>query len=270
MKKQTLFGFIIVIIGLLVVLQALRFSVNIFLAPIVFSAIGYFFYTRSHRFLAIVFFIIAATILFDRLYSFNFIGLLIAALFIYYGYKMMKTSDRKKERKGREKRKATQRKDKEETNAQAYFEAEGQEFQPTDVESTKKGRSKEDIIVTTSSRRSFIGDIHYVYDPFELDDFTIWNGIGEVKIDFSKAMIPEGETVIIIQQLIGEINLFVPEDLAVSVQGTSWIGDVSLFQRRQGGFFQTLSVATKDYKQSPRRIKLVLSTVIGEVKVRAV
>ncbi|WP_017728663.1 cell wall-active antibiotics response protein LiaF [Halalkalibacterium ligniniphilum] len=280
MSKQTLLGIIIVMIGLTILLEAFRFSIDLLVIPLIFLLLGLFFYRRQHRLLSIVFFILGAAILFDRLFHVNLFGLLFAGAIVYYGVKLLggkdtEKQDKKKARR-RERKKANKR---DQDKEQWYQEEEGDRpvsqdetfsFHRSETETKKDEKKQETIYVSPSMRRSLIGEIHYVHDQFELQDTTIWNGIGDVKMDFSKAIIPEGETVVIIQEVIGNIHLFVPEDLAVSIQASTWIGEISLFQRKQSGFNQTISIATKEYKQSPRRLKLVISTGIGEVKVRAV
>ncbi len=277
MRKKTLFGFIIVIIGLNILFNAMRISTGSLVAPLIFFILGMFFYQRKHTFLSMFFFIVSASIFFDQLLGMNFVGLLIAGAALYYGVRLVRSSDKKKEKRT-ERRK--QRKEKEAElgidekdmvykQEQKETELKQQEQVDSPPQSIEIERKEKERFIPTI-RRSWIGDIHYTGEAFELSDLTIWNGIGDVRLDLSKAIIPEGETVIIVQGIICEIDFYVPEDLAVAVQATSMVGGVSLFHEKHEGLNQQLSVATKGYKQAPRRVKLVLSTFVGEVKVRTV
>ncbi len=44
-------------------------------------------------------------------------------------------------------------------------------------------------------------------DPFELNDLNVSGFIGDVKIDLSKAMIPEGESTMTISGVIGNVDV---------------------------------------------------------------
>lgn len=243
----------------------MNLSSGTFVAPLIFFLLGLFFYKRKHTFLSMLFFIISVSIFFDQLLGLNFISLLIAILALYYGIRLVRSPKKKvnpSEDKKSEKRKKTE-----------DPLTEDKPNHPNDLVRNIHGETEaegERVVFTPTIRRSFIGDIHYTGESFDLNDLTIWNGIGDVRLDLSKAMIPEGETVIIVQCIIGQIDFYIPEDLAVMIQSSTIIGEVSLFHEKHEGINQQLSMATRHYKEVPRRVKLILSTVIGEVKVRAV
>lgn len=54
--------------------------------------------------------------------------------------------------------------------------------------------------------------------PFDLNDLNVSGFIGDIKIDLSKAMIPEGESTIVISGVIGNVDIYVPSDLEVAVR----------------------------------------------------
>ena len=254
MKKQTIFGIIVVIIGLNILFNSMNLSTGTFIAPLIFLLLGFFFYKRKHTFISIIFFIISASILFDQILGFNFIPLLIGILALYYGLRLVRSPSKKETRRVRTKK------------AEDVTKKEVVEEEIPIQNDIKEER----VVFAPTMRRSVIGDIHYIGEAFELNDLTIWNGIGDVRLDLSKAIIPEGETVIIVQCMIGQIDFYVPEDLTISIQASTIIGEVSLFHEKHEGINQQLSIATKNYKQASRRVKLILSTVIGEVKVRVI
>ncbi len=244
----------------------MHLSTGSFVAPLIFFAIGLFLYKRKHNFISLVFFIVSASIIFDQLLGMNFMGILIAVVALYFGIRLVKEPKKRGRKEAKEAKKEKNQESQDEEKQQGNNSEQKQEKNDQQEKQLKEER----IIFTPTMRRTLIGDIRYLGEPFELDDLTIWNGIGDVRIDLSKAIIPEGETVIIVQAIIGQIDFYVPEDLAIAIQASSTIGEVSLFHESHGGINQQLSIATKEYKKAPRRVKLILSTFIGEVKVRAV
>ncbi|KHF42035.1 cell wall-active antibiotics response protein LiaF [Halalkalibacter okhensis] len=263
MKKQTLFGLIFVIIGFNILVNTMNLSIGNFIAPLIFFVMGLFFYKRNHNFISLVFFVISASIVFDQLLGMNFMGLLIAIAALYFGIRLVRSPSKEKDDSEKVHDKLEKKLRKAERKLHKFNEK-------TQVEDEPKRTKDNRTVFTPTMRKSLIGEVHYLGEAFELNDLTIWNGIGEVRIDLSRAIIPEGETVIVVQALIGEVDFYVPEDLAVSIQASSIIGEVSLFHESHGGINQQLSIASKDYKQAPRRVKLILSTFIGDVKVRAI
>lgn len=117
-------------------------------------------------------------------------------------------------------------------------------------------------------RNSLIGDFHLLNSRFELDDMNISYGIGDVKIDLSKAIIPEGESTIVISGLIGDVDIYVPYDLDVSVNATVTFGELEILGYKQGGINRQISLATKEYEHASRKIKVSISSFIGDVDVR--
>ncbi|WP_100406555.1 cell wall-active antibiotics response protein LiaF [Bacillus solitudinis] len=283
MSKKSLLGIIIVIIGVNIFWNSIFSHSGSLLAPIIFFVLGLFFYKRDRKVVATIFYILSASIFFDQLFSINLISLLIAVAFLYYGLKMVREKkEDKEERKSKQLEKSIVKQEEQTKDYKAHVAAnnvieedkKSEVMAQNETVSSKKeqatNRFDQRFYSTPTIRKSLIGDIHYTKEQFELRDMTIWNGFGDVRLDLSKAIIPEGESVVIIQGLIGQIDVYVPDDLAITVQASAIIGDVSLFHEKHGGVNQQLYVSTQSYKQAPRRVKFILSTVIGEVKVRAV
>ncbi|WP_062050610.1 cell wall-active antibiotics response protein LiaF [Bacillus sp. JCM 19034] len=188
--------------------------------------------------------------MFDFLFSINFFSLFIAGIAIYFGIRLIRSNKNDKAEK------------------ENIYET---NWDLDDIEEEELKEEEKSSLLKYDSpivRRSIIGEIDY-REAFELQDMTIWNGIGEVRLDLSRAIIPEGETVVIVQGLIGEIQIYIPDDLAVSVQASSLLGEVTVLHERHSGINPHLSITTIGYKESTRRVKLVLSVSIGEVKVRS-
>ncbi|HET7615395.1 MAG TPA: cell wall-active antibiotics response protein LiaF, partial [Bacillales bacterium] len=117
-------------------------------------------------------------------------------------------------------------------------------------------------------RNSLIGDTHLINNRFELEDLNTANGIGDVKIDLSKAIIPEGVSTIVISGLIGDVDIYMPSDLEVSVTGSVIFGELEVLGHKQGGFNRQMNVATKGYEQAERKVNISISVFIGDVDVR--
>src|SRR5690606_14620204 len=144
---------------------------------VVFGFLAFYFYQRNQRLAAGLFFALAIIFFF----KINIFGLIIAILFIYFGYRLLK----KNEEDNRER-----------VHNDAVFQTE-----------------------EANVKKSFIGEVHYT-ERFELKDFSIQQAIGDVKIDLTKALVHEGETVIIVNGWVGSIDIYVPYDLPVFIDAS--------------------------------------------------
>lgn len=106
--------------------------------------------------------------------------------------------------------------------------------------------------------------------PFDLNDLNVSGFIGDVKIDLSKAMIPEGESTIVISGVIGNVDIYVPSDLEVAVSSSVFIGDINLIGSKKSGLGTKVYAASSDFSESKRRVKVSVSLFIGDVDVKYV
>lgn len=124
----------------------------------------------------------------------------------------------------------------------------------------------------TIHRAGFIGDVHLGHDYWELKPMNISHFIGDTILDLTKAHIPYGETKLTISSFIGDVKVYVPNDydLGVTVTSSSFLGDVQVFNQSESGFFRTASASTPTYHEADKKIKIVVSTFIGDVHVTKV
>jgi lia operon protein LiaF len=116
-------------------------------------------------------------------------------------------------------------------------------------------------------KHSLIGNLFLTGSRWQLQDMNIWQGIGDVKIDLSRAYIPDGETVIIINGWIGDIDIYVPYDLDISLTASVNLGDIDVLGNKQGGINRTMTLSTSNYLTSNKRVRLVASLLIGDIDV---
>lgn len=122
------------------------------------------------------------------------------------------------------------------------------------------------------SRSGFIGDIHIGQDYWELKPLNISHFIGDTIVDLTKAQIPYGETKICISSFIGDVKVYVPNDYEVGVQvvSSAFVGDVKILGQKEGGMFKSINIHSPFYEETDKKIKLVVSTFVGDVRVTKV
>ncbi|MDR9856884.1 cell wall-active antibiotics response protein LiaF [Paenibacillus sp. VCA1] len=122
------------------------------------------------------------------------------------------------------------------------------------------------------NRSSFIGDIHLGREYFELKPTNLSQFIGDTVLDLTNAHIPFGETKINISAFIGDIKVYVPDDtdLGISVNTSSFIGDMSVLNESRSGFMSNFQTKTPFYKEARKKIRINVSAFIGDIKVNKV
>lgn len=118
---------------------------------------------------------------------------------------------------------------------------------------------------TPHLKQSLIGNLYLTGSRWELKDMNIWHGIGDVKIDLSRALIHDGETVIMISGWIGDIDLYIPYDLDVSFMAHVNIGDIDVFGNKQGGLNRSVSLTTSGYHHANKKVRIIVTLLVGDI-----
>jgi lia operon protein LiaF len=104
---------------------------------------------------------------------------------------------------------------------------------------------------------------------YEWNDINIQMGIGDAVIDLSNTVLPEGESIIFIRNIAGNIKIKVPYELEVMIHHSAIIGATSVFQLKEPrAFNQTISYQTVDYQAATQKIKIATSMIYGDLEVK--
>lgn len=99
------------------------------------------------------------------------------------------------------------------------------------------------------------------------DDAVISTIVGDIALDLRDAELPQGETELALFCWLGTIQVRVPRDFGVDVTAQSMVGSVDILGRREEGVVRDIHVRSDGYEQQPRRVKMRLSTFVGELMV---
>ncbi|MGR0118434.1 LiaRS two-component regulatory system accessory protein LiaF [Bacillus halotolerans] len=242
MTKKQLLGLMIALFGISMFLQIIGIG-DLLFWPLFFLIAGYFLKKYSRDWLGSVMYIFAAFLFLKNLFSitFNLFGYAFAAFLIYAGYRLVK--------------------------GKPIFEP---NEKPIDLTKKEKQSEPPKDVKHPDMRSFFIGELLMMKQPFDLNDLNVSGFIGDVKIDLSKAMIPEGESTIVISGVIGNVDIYVPSDLEVAVSSSVFIGDINLIGSKKSGLGTKVYAASPDFSESKRRVKVSVSLFIGDVDVKYV
>jgi len=226
----------IVAIGTVIDLLQGRFSVFFIALAVFLIVVGYRRLKQKNSFSSYVIITIGAgMLLFSIFTSFSF-ALIFAVLIVYNAYQLFRSSSNK-------------------SNIDV-------KIKPNPLE------SKAYIQTDPYFKSKLIGEYRNFPQGYAIEDINLQTGFGDVSIDLSDTIIPQGETVILIRGMIGNIYLNVPSDVGISVQMSLLVGKMNLLQDSKTALNLTQKYQSVDYKNASRKIKIVVNLLAGDIEVK--
>ncbi len=111
-----------------------------------------------------------------------------------------------------------------------------------------------DITLRTSSKRFQGGSVKGVF--------------GDIRLDASEAELADGEHTLAVNGVFGDVRVTLPKGVPTAIQSSTVFGHVEVFDRRQDGISPAVNVESPDYAAAPRKLRVHVSQVFGDVEVR--
>ena len=119
----------------------------------------------------------------------------------------------------------------------------------------------------TAVRQKLLGNIRRS-GAWQVSDEEYWLGIGDVRLDMTEADIPTGETHIRVWNFVGDVRLYLPEDVGVSLSSSAFIADTRMFGKKRDSFLAPVRMTSDDYETAERKIRLETTAFIGDIRVQ--
>ncbi|NYE08256.1 lia operon protein LiaF [Bacillus niacini] len=138
-----------------------------------------------------------------------------------------------------------------------------------DIKESEHALQEETLIKTKPLFENiFFGQQKTPSSVYEWNDINIQSGIGDTIIDLSYTVLPKGETIIFIRNVIGNIQIQIPYEIEVSVHHSSVIGATTVLENHQAQVFnQAFHLKTADYDHAEQKIKIFTSLLVGNLEV---
>ncbi|NJP37604.1 cell wall-active antibiotics response protein LiaF [Alkalicoccus luteus] len=117
------------------------------------------------------------------------------------------------------------------------------------------------------AEKTALGDMSIGRQPWEPAGRRLQMGAGSVEIDFTKAILHEGDNQMHISCGIGSVEIQVPEGMAISVRGAVKLGEVTIFHDSQAGSGRTVSFVSEGFHEAERRLVLHIAVGLGDLEV---
>lgn len=102
---------------------------------------------------------------------------------------------------------------------------------------------------------------------FEWDDINIVALGGDSIIDLGRTILPEGENVVVIRKLFGRTRVIVPHEIALKMNISLINGRVIYEQDEFSLLNDSFLWESPDYQKNNRKLKIMISSVFGDVEV---
>ncbi|MCZ8522852.1 MULTISPECIES: cell wall-active antibiotics response protein LiaF [Paenibacillus] len=119
-------------------------------------------------------------------------------------------------------------------------------------------------------KQSLIESIRWGRDPWILRNMSIWNVLGELQMDLSYAITEQKETTIVLQGVIADIDLIVPEDMGVSVTASVLFGQTSVGYDKEAGVLNKMVWQSPNYWTAERQLRLEISYIVADIDIKIV
>jgi lia operon protein LiaF len=138
---------------------------------------------------------------------------------------------------------------------------------------TNENEDKQEMMVRSRPlfENIFFGQQKTPSQVYEWNDVNIQSAVGDTVIDLSYTVLPKGETVIFIRNLIGNVQVLVPYELEVSISHSVITGSTSILESPETKVFNhVLQLQTPDFEKAEQKVKIITSLVFGDLEVKRI
>ncbi|WP_099159959.1 cell wall-active antibiotics response protein LiaF [Virgibacillus ndiopensis] len=115
------------------------------------------------------------------------------------------------------------------------------------------------------------GDQKTADHAYKWQDINIHGVYGDRVIDLSNTVLPNDTAVISIRHLVGNIEIYVPYEVEISINHSSIFGRAHIFGKHHWNLMnQTLLYQTDNYDSTYPRVKIVTSLISGDIEVKRI
>ena len=128
----------------------------------------------------------------------------------------------------------------------------------------------EEVVTVKREKNRWFGNLHHFssYQTCRFDDINLFRLMGKDTIHLEHVILSNHDNVIILRKLVGTTRIIVPVDVEVSLSVNLLYGDLTFFdQPKRALRNEQFHQETRDYLKNPKSVKVLLTTMVGDVEV---
>ncbi len=106
------------------------------------------------------------------------------------------------------------------------------------------------------------------FHPWTVEPAEYWSFVGEMKLDFSQAIIPEGETFINVYSFVNDLDIILPTDAGLKLKARGFVHDTKVLGQKADQLLAAFEYETLDYKSQTRKINIQTLSFVSEVEIK--
>lgn len=128
-------------------------------------------------------------------------------------------------------------------------------------------RFKEEKIEVNNTKHQWIGTANYESDYYCFDDINIIRISGNDTVDLTNVIVTGMDNIIVIRKIFGNTTILVPIDITVTLDVSSIYGSVDFFRCQQYDLRNESIKLKETDNQSLKKVKIIVTTIAGNVEV---
>lgn len=116
-------------------------------------------------------------------------------------------------------------------------------------------------------KQSWFGNERIGNQVFEWDDINVDLIAGDTIVDLGNTLLPKEDSVVIIRKVFGRTRVLVPYGVGILFEHATFYGKVRFEEEEIALKNESLKMYSEDYDDSPRRLKLITNSLLGDVEV---
>ncbi|MGF9700132.1 cell wall-active antibiotics response protein LiaF [Paenibacillus sp. MABNR03] len=116
-------------------------------------------------------------------------------------------------------------------------------------------------------KQNFMARYYWDQGPWTLRSMSLWHALGEINADLSLSIPEEKQTIVLLQGVMGNVRLTLPEDYGVEIEASVLFGRINLNGEKDSGMMNKLIWRTPGYETSEHKAKFVISYIVGDLSI---
>lgn len=102
---------------------------------------------------------------------------------------------------------------------------------------------------------------------FYVKDETIDGFVGDVNLDFTQSVVPEGETRYRLNGFVGDIKIKTNDTVGINVRAHCFVGNVKIFGEESTGVMAPVEAKTRNFDTATKKITVDVNYFVADVNV---
>lgn len=133
----------------------------------------------------------------------------------------------------------------------------------------KAASETEQMVTSDASVRhtKVFGDVEMKIDSTDFNGGSVSTVFGDIDIDLSAAKLGNGEKILTLSGVFGDVTVNLPRNIKTSVRANVILGDIRILELKDSGLFVNRSFQSEGYESAAKKLYISASQVFGDIEI---